>query len=111
MHWYLWQIGYRDIPTNGPFFLVDAIAAVVLALVLLAWPRPLAGLAAAGFTASTIGALVISLSVRLFGFRESISAAYVVQALVLESVAVVTLAAWTVIALTRTLDRSHQLAR
>ena len=48
--------------------------------------------------ASTILALVISLSVGLFGFNESINANYVVEALVLESIAVVVLGAWTIIA-------------
>ena len=99
VHWVLWQQeGYKSIPTSGPFFLVDAIAAVLLAVALLAWPRPLAGLLAAGFTATTILALVISLTVGLFGFNESISANYVVEALVLECLAVVVLLAWTVIA-------------
>jgi hypothetical protein len=53
--------------------------------------------AGAVFTAATILALVISLSVGLFGFRESISASYVVQSLVLESVAVIILLSWTAI--------------
>ncbi len=107
MHWVLWQQeGYKHIPTSGPFFLVDAIAAVLLAIALLAWPRPLIGLASAGFTASTILALVISLTVGLFGFNESMSANYVVEALVLECVAVVILLAWTVIAASA-LPRRH----
>jgi hypothetical protein len=99
VHWVLWHTeGYHFIPTDGPFFLVDAIAGVALAVLLLAWPRPLAGLLSAGFTASTILALVISLSVGLFGFHERIAANYVVLALVVESVAVVVLLAWTIIA-------------
>ena len=98
IHWHLWQEGYKYIPANGPLFLLDAIAAVALGLVLLTWPRPLAGLAGAAFTAATILALVISLSVGLFGFRESISASYVVQSLVLESVAVIVLLSWTAVA-------------
>ncbi len=98
IHWYLWHLGSSQIPTDGPFFLIDGIAGVLLAVVLLVWPRPLAGLLSAGFVASTILALVISLSVGLFGFKESIHASYVVQALVLEIIAVLVLAAWTVIA-------------
>ena len=98
IHWFLWHEGYRDIPTNGPFFLLDAIAGVLLAVAMLAWARPLTGLVSAGFVASTIAALLISLTVGLFGFNESIHASYVVEALVLESVAVVVLLAWTVIA-------------
>src|SRR5215831_2045987 len=69
IHWHLWQEGYKYIPTNGPLFLLDAIAAVLLGLVLLAWPRPIAGLASAAFTTATILALVISLWIGLFGFR------------------------------------------
>ncbi len=98
VHWLLWHEGYRLIATDGPFFLVDAIAAGVLAVVLLAWPRAIVGLAAAAFTLGTILALVISLTVGLFGFTESISAPHVVQALVLESVAVVVLVAWSLLA-------------
>jgi hypothetical protein len=43
IHLHLWQEGYRQIPTNGPLFLLDAAAGFVLAAVLLVWPRPLAG--------------------------------------------------------------------
>ncbi len=99
VHWVLYHNeGYRFIPTNGPFFLVDAIGGVVLAVVLLAWPRPAVGLIAAGFTAGTIFALAISLTVGLFGFNEQLSANYVVLALVVESVTVIVLLAWTVLA-------------
>lgn len=98
VHWMLWHLGYRDLSVNGPLFLVNAIAAAVLAVALLAWPRPLVGFLSAGFVATTIAALVISMSVGLFGFKESISANFVVESLVLESLAVIVLAAWTVIA-------------
>jgi hypothetical protein len=64
----------------------------------LAWPRPLAGLLAAGYTASTLGALIISLTVGLFGFRESISASYVVQSLAIETITVLALLSWTALA-------------
>jgi hypothetical protein len=52
---------------------------------------------AAAFTASTIAALVISVTVGLFGFHESITASFVVLALVIESVAALILAAWTAV--------------
>jgi hypothetical protein len=97
IHLHLWLEGYRQIPVNGPLFLLDAIAAFVLAAILLAWPRPLAGLAAAGFLGSTLGALIISLSVGLFGFRESIHASFVAQSLVVEAIAVLALLAWAVL--------------
>jgi hypothetical protein len=97
IHLHLWLEGYRQIPTDGPLFLVDAIAAFVLAAVLLAFSRPLAGLLAAGYTAGTLGALVISLTVGLFGFRESISASYVVESIVIEAITVLALMTWTVL--------------
>jgi len=56
IHLHLWQEGYRQIPTNGPLFLLDAVGGFALAAVLLIWPRPLAGLLAAGYTCATLGA-------------------------------------------------------
>jgi hypothetical protein len=101
LHLHLWLAGYRQIPTNGPLFLLDAVAGFVLAAGLLVWPRPLAGLLAAGYTASTLGALVVSLSVGLFGFHESLSASFVRQSLVIESVTVLALVSWTVLVAAR----------
>jgi hypothetical protein len=97
IHLHLWQEGYRQIPTNGPLFLLDAVAGFGLAAVLLVWPRPLAGLLAAGYTASTLGALIISLSVGLFGFRESISASFVTESLTVESITALGLISWTIL--------------
>lgn len=98
IHWHLWQEGYEFIHVSGPLFLVDGIAGVVLAVAILAWARPLTGLLAAGFNVVTIAALVVSLAVGLFGFHESIHAAYVVESLIIESLAAIALATWTVIA-------------
>jgi hypothetical protein len=97
IHLHLWQEGYRQIPTDGPMFLADALAAFVLAALLLAWARPVVGLLAAGFAAATLGALLISLSIGLFGFRESIQASFVVESVVIEAIATVALAGWTVL--------------
>jgi hypothetical protein len=97
IHLHLWLEGYRQIPTNGPLFLLDAVAGFVLAAGLLAWSAPLAGLLAAGYTAATLGALLISLTVGLFGFRESISASYVAQSLTIEPITTLALLAWTVL--------------
>jgi hypothetical protein len=97
IHLHLWLEGYRHIPTNGPLFLLDAIAGFILAAVVLAWPRPLAGLLAAGYTAATLGALLISLSAGLFGFRESISASYVTESLVIETITALALLGWAVL--------------
>ena len=73
------------------------MAGFILAAVVLAWPRPLAGLLAAGYTAATLGALLISLAVGLFGFRESISASDVTQSLTIETITALALITWTVL--------------
>jgi hypothetical protein len=95
VHLHLWLEGYRQIPTDGPLFLLDAMTGLAFAALLLVWTAPLAGLAAAGYTASTLGALVISLTVGLFGFHESISASFVAQSLALESITMLALLGWT----------------
>jgi hypothetical protein len=97
VHLHLWQEGYRQIPTNGPLFLLDAVAGFALAAVLLIWPRPLAGLLAAGYTCATLGALIISLTAGLFGFRESISASFVTESLTIESITALALISWTIL--------------
>jgi hypothetical protein len=96
IHLQLWSEGYRDIPTVGPLFLADAIAGYLLAAVLLLWPRPLAGLLGAGYMASTLGGLIVSLNFGLFGFRESSGASFVTETIILESVGAVALLAWSV---------------
>jgi hypothetical protein len=99
IHLHLWSEGYRHLPTNGPLFLVDAIGGFILAAILLVWPRPLAGLVGTGFMAATLGALIISINGGLFGFQESIHAAFVVESILLESIGGLVLLAWTVITL------------
>lgn len=94
IHLHLWVEGYGQIPTNGPLFLLDAVVGFGAAALLLLWPRPLAGLLGAGYLASTLGALVLSLNVGLFGFKESLSASFVVESLALESAALVGLVLW-----------------
>jgi len=97
IHLHLWLEGYRHIPTNGPLFLLDAVAGFILAAVVLVWPRPLAGLLAAGYTAATLVALLIGLAVGLFGYREAISASYVTQSLTIEAITALALITWTVL--------------
>lgn len=99
IHLDLWSQGYRQLPTNGPLFLADAIGGFALAAILLVWPRALAGLLGTGFMVSTLGALIISINVGLFGFQESIDASFVTETILLESIGALLLLAWTVIVL------------
>jgi len=92
----IFTCGWRDTghPDRRPLFLADAVGGLVLAAVLLVWPRPLAG-SWGGFMISTLGGLILSLNVGLFGFRESFEASFVVETIILESVGALALLAWT----------------
>jgi hypothetical protein len=94
IHLQLWFEGFRDVPVIGPLFLVNAIGAVVLAGALLAVPvRLLSATAAvsAVFTAGTLAGLILSLTVGLFGVRETLQVPFVPATLVVESAGVLVL--------------------
>jgi hypothetical protein len=88
IHLYLWQTGYKDVHLIGPMFLANVVLAVLAAIVVLATPSRwlawiclLAGLLEIG----TLGALLLSLTVGLFGFFEAWSAPLVVPTILVES--------------------------
>jgi len=89
VHLILWADGIRDISVIGPLFLLNAVAALVIAGAALFWRTWLPLLMAAGFGASTLVAFVISATVGLFGVHESWTGGYVVTANVAELVALV----------------------
>jgi hypothetical protein len=70
VHLKLWADGFRDISVIGPLFLLNAVAALVIAGALLRWRSWPPLLVAVGFGASTLGAFVISATVGLFGVHE-----------------------------------------
>lgn len=70
MHLDLYLTGYRSIATIGPLFLVQAIAAIGLGLVLVFEDRALFLLAGAGFTLSTLSGYLLSRAIGIFGFHE-----------------------------------------
>ena len=78
IHLDLFLTGYRHIPTIGTLFLVQVIAAFVLALLALALSRRMVALAGAGFALSTLGGYILSLWFGLFGFKEIRTSAGVV---------------------------------
>lgn len=84
-------MGYRTISTIGPLFLVQAIAGTLLAGLLLLSRRLLMVAAAAGFMIATIGGLLLSVSVGLFGFVDSLAAPYADLSLGVESAGTVVL--------------------
>jgi hypothetical protein len=97
IHLHLWLDGYRDIAWIGPLFLASAVSSSVAALaVLLApwWWLPWVALPAGLLEIGTLGGLLLSLTVGLFGFSESWSASLVVPTIVVESAGFVVLAGY-----------------
>jgi predicted lipoprotein with Yx(FWY)xxD motif len=70
IHLDLYLTGYRTIPTIGPLFLLQVIAAFVLAAAILVTGNWMAEAAGALFSVSVLGGYLLSLWVGLFGFTE-----------------------------------------
>ena len=70
IHLDLYLTGYRTIPTIGWLFLLQVIAAFVLAVAVLAWGGRVVDAAGAGFAVATLGGYLLSVWVGLFGFTE-----------------------------------------
>jgi hypothetical protein len=84
IHLMLWSDGYKDISVIGPLFLVQAIACIVLAVAIVAfrWLALIAAGAVAG-VATAVG-LLLTASVGLFGYVESLTVPYAVLSLAVE---------------------------
>jgi hypothetical protein len=89
VHLKLWMDGMKDVSMVGPSFLLNAIAALVIAVAVLVWRSWLPLLVAVGFGAATLVAFLISATVGLFGVHEVWTGGYVVTAYVSELVALV----------------------
>ena len=89
IHLHLWAAGYRSIPTIGPLFLFQGIAGVAIAVALAATRRLRAVAAAAGFMIATIGGLLLSVYVGLFGFSDNFAAPFAGVSLAVELAGVV----------------------
>jgi hypothetical protein len=104
IHLDLWLDGYRDIDVIGPAFLLNTLAGFGLAALLLVTPRRfvpwVAGLGALA-AAGTLGALLLSTTVGLFGFTESTAAALWWESFWVELAAVVVLAGLAVVSARR----------
>ena len=85
IHLQLWSMGYRNIPTIGPLFLLQGISGFLLAAILLLSRRLLVVVTAVGFMIATIGGLLLSVYLGLFGFMETLGAPYAGLSLGVES--------------------------
>jgi hypothetical protein len=90
VHLHLWLSGFRHDHGIGPLFMVNVVAGVVIAALLVAsrsWPAPFL---AFGFGASTLGGFVIAAQWGLFGDHEKWQGPYVWTAAAAEVVAILT---------------------
>ena len=71
VHLDLWAQGFRDVPVVGPLFVLNAAAALGIALGVLAWRHWLPLVAAAGLGTATAGAFWLSVLHGLAGVHET----------------------------------------
>ncbi len=94
IHLHLYEAGYRTITTIGPLFLLNTVVGIAGAVALLAAPRRWLPWVAAGgglFEAGSLAALVLSLTVGLFGFVETTRAPFAGTTIIVESAGAVVL--------------------
>jgi hypothetical protein len=112
IHLKLWYDGYRTVPWIGPLFLANAVLGVLAAVAVLLTPARWLGVIsvlAALLSLGTLGGLVLSLTVGLFGFYESLSAPLVVPTIAVESAGFVVLGvygAWSLLAARHAAERA-----
>ncbi len=94
VHWQLWRTGERNIDVVGPAFLVNAVAGIVIGVLLLVWRHWLPLFLAFGFGLVTLAAFVVATTpLGLFGARAQWSGWAEWTCAVTEAVAIVLSAA------------------
>jgi len=96
VHIYLWAHSYRDVRVIGPLFVVNALAALLIAAALLWRPEGITALLGLALSAGTFGAFMLTVTVGLFGFGTGWDLEAVVAA-VAEVGAILLLGLWWVI--------------
>src|ERR1017187_1651453 len=84
IHLHLWDIAYRHIATIGPLFVVQGVAAFVIAVGTAVIRRVWTALIGAGAMIATVAGFLISVNYGLFGFQDSFAAHNSVAAFVIE---------------------------
>ena len=92
VHIHLWDIAYRHVATLGPLFLVQAIAALVLAVVLVGTRVVAVALACIALMLGTVGGFILADTVGLFGFKLPAVTGWADEALITEALSAVLLA-------------------
>lgn len=88
IHLRLWFNGVRDQGTVGQLFVLNVVAGVVIAVMLLVWRHWIPAFLTAGFGAMTLGAFTIATTVGLFGIHDKWHGGYVWSAAFTDVVAI-----------------------
>ena len=84
-----WIDGFRHVDVIGPLFIVNVVAGVVIAILLVTWRHWMPPFLAFGFGAATLGGFVIAATWGLFGDHEQWQGDYVWTAAVTEAIAII----------------------
>ena len=88
IHLILWLQGFRNVHLIGPAFLLNIIAGVIIAVLLVVWQHWLPGVLSACFGMATLGAFTVATTIGLFGVHDHWVGFYVWGAAISEVVAV-----------------------
>jgi hypothetical protein len=89
VHFYEWQSGMRHVHVIGNLFIVNIVAGVVIAVLLMTWKHWFAPFLAFGMGASTLGGFALATtSAGLFGDHEKWQGPYIWVAAASEAVAI-----------------------
>ena len=92
IHLHLWDIAYRHVKTLDVLFLVQVVACLLLAVVLLVTRHLLAVAAAWLLMAGTIVGFILARTVGIFGFKLTFSTGLANTVLIVEAAALIMLA-------------------
>lgn len=107
VHYNLWKSGYRHIPKIGPLFLANFVGAIALAAAVMFSRRAIVTFTGIAFAAGSLAALVLSRTVGVFGFTETIWTPQAIKTLASEVGAIAALGT----AMTIQLRTAHQAHR
>jgi len=83
-----WVDGFRHVHVIGPLFILNGVAGIVIAILLVTWHHWVPPFLAFGFGATTLGGFVIAATWGLFGDHEKWQGPYVWTAAITEAVAI-----------------------
>ena len=84
IHIHLWDIAYRHVATLGPLFMVQAVAALVLGVVLVVTRVVVVALGCVALMVGTTVGFVLADTVGIFGFKLPVVTGWAYESLVAE---------------------------